>query len=112
MWFRPDGTEMTDDDWNLSFVKSLTVFLAGDMLSDVDYKGDRIIDDSFLMLFNAHYDPIRFSIPFHERTWHLVLDTYRGTCDDEAIEEVKNRNLTINHRSFVLLINKTENRTL
>ena len=110
MWFRPDGTEMTDDDWNLSFVKSLTVFLAGDMLSDVDYKGDRIIDDSFLMLFNAHYDPIRFSIPFHERTWHLVLDTYRGTCDNEAIEEVKNRNLTINHRSFVLLINKTENR--
>jgi isoamylase len=76
-WFSPDGTEMSDEDWNSGFAKSLAVFLNGDAIPDPDTRGDRIIDDSFLLCFNAHHEPLRFTVPkgnFGER-WVVVLDT-------------------------------------
>jgi len=62
-WLRPDGQEMTDDDWNVSYARSLTVFLNGQALPDPDQRGERIVDDSFLLLFNAHYEPMQFVLP-------------------------------------------------
>jgi hypothetical protein len=47
---------MTSEDWNAGFAKSLGVFLNGDALPDPDRRGHRISDDSFLLLFNAHYE--------------------------------------------------------
>jgi isoamylase len=62
-WFRPDGAEMTPDDWNTGFAKSLGVFLNGDALPDPDRRGHRLSDDSFLLLFNAHYEDVTFVLP-------------------------------------------------
>ena len=59
-WFRPDGAEMTDDDWQAGFAKSLGVFLNGDALPDPDPRGRRLRDDSFLLLFNAHHEDVTF----------------------------------------------------
>jgi glycogen operon protein len=76
-WFSPDGSEMSDEDWNSGFAKSLAVFLNGDAIPDPDPRGDRIDDDSFLLCFNAHYEPLQFTVPdgkFGER-WVVVLDT-------------------------------------
>ncbi|MGH8991477.1 MAG: glycogen debranching protein GlgX [Acidimicrobiia bacterium] len=76
-WFSPDGTEMSDEDWNSGFAKSLAVFLNGDAIPDPDPRGDRITDDSFLLLFNAHHEHLHFTVPngkFGER-WVVVLDT-------------------------------------
>ncbi|MGH9035231.1 MAG: glycogen debranching protein GlgX, partial [Acidimicrobiia bacterium] len=76
-WFSPDGTEMSDEDWNSGFAKSLAVFLNGDAIPDPDPRGDRITDDSFLLCFNAHHEPLKFTVPkgkFGER-WVVVLDT-------------------------------------
>jgi glycogen operon protein len=76
-WFSPDGTEMSDEDWNSGFAKSLAVFLNGDAIPDPDPRGNRITDDSFLLCFNAHHEPLRFLVPdgkFGER-WVVVLDT-------------------------------------
>ena len=61
--FRPDGPEMTPDDWQTGFAKSLGVFLNGDALPDPDRRGHRISDDSFLLLFNAHYEDVTFVLP-------------------------------------------------
>ena len=52
-WFTPAGEEMTEDDWAAGYAKSLTVFLNGDAISEPDPRGERIRDDSFLLLFNA-----------------------------------------------------------
>jgi glycogen operon protein len=76
-WLTPTGEPMTDADWNAGYAKSLAVFLNGDAITEPDPRGRRVADDSFLLLFNAHSDFIRFTLPapeFGER-WEYALDT-------------------------------------
>jgi glycogen operon protein len=76
-WFAPDGTEMSEDDWESGFAKSVGVFLNGDAIPDPDLRGEKITDDSFLVLFNAHYEKLSFTIPNRDwgDHWVVVLDT-------------------------------------
>jgi glycogen operon protein len=76
-WFRPDGKEMTDDDWNQGYVRSLGLRLAGDAIEERDEKGRPILDDTLLVLLNAHHEPVLFTLPAHKRNvrWQMVLDT-------------------------------------
>jgi glycogen operon protein len=80
-WFRPDGQEMQDEDWNNWYARCLGLRLAGDGLEEVDTRGNRIVDETLLILLNAHYEPILFSLPAHrpEVQWELVLDTREAT---------------------------------
>jgi isoamylase len=75
-WFRPDGVEMVDEDWKGGFYKSLQVFLLGE-LGYVDRRGEPVVDDDFLILFNAHWEDAMFRLALaeKERPWQLVLDT-------------------------------------
>lgn len=63
-WFRPDGKEMTDDDWQ-TFTRCLGLRLAGDAILDVNDEGQRIVDDTLLILVNAHWEPLPFVLPAH-----------------------------------------------
>ena len=54
---------MSDDDWDSGFGKSVAVFLNGEGIPDLDLRGERVIDDSFLLCFNAHHEPIEFTLP-------------------------------------------------
>jgi glycogen operon protein len=76
-WFRPDGAAMDDDDWESGFAKSVTVFLNGDAIPDPDERGERVVDDSFFLLFNAHYEPIDFTLPQGDygEAFEVVIDT-------------------------------------
>jgi glycogen operon protein len=76
-WFRPDGSEMTDDDWGSGFGKSVAVYLNGLGIPDLDARGQRVIDDSFFLCFNAHHEPIEFTLPPGEfgLAWVPVIDT-------------------------------------
>jgi glycogen operon protein len=80
-WFRPDGKEMTDEDWNNPQARCLGIRLAGDAIDEVDARGNRIIDDTLLILLNANYEPIPFILPAHRSKvrWELVLDTREPT---------------------------------
>jgi isoamylase len=76
-WFTPSGSSMSDDDWHAGFAKSLGVFLNGDAIPTRNRTGDRVIDDSFYLMFNAHQEQIDFVMPeakWGER-WRIVLDT-------------------------------------
>jgi glycogen operon protein len=76
-WFTPGGEEMTDEDWSAGFAKSMTVFLNGDAIREPGPRGQRVRDDSFLLLFNASETDLKFEIPparYGER-WTRVLDT-------------------------------------
>ena len=76
-WFSPDGTEMSDDDRNSGFAKSMAVFLNGQAIPDPDPRGERVVNDSFLLLFNAHHEPLEFTLPAKEwgEHWVVMLDT-------------------------------------
>ena len=62
-WFNPDGTEMTQEQWNDDFAKTIGVFLNGEEIPSPGPRGERIVDDSFLLLFNGHSEMMEFKIP-------------------------------------------------
>ncbi len=76
-WFKPDGEEMSEEDWQQGFGKSIGVFLNGEAIPSPGPMGERIVDDSFYLLFNAHHEQLSFVLPSREGgwTWAKVLDT-------------------------------------
>ncbi|WP_455352053.1 glycogen debranching protein GlgX [Streptomyces sp. SYSU K217416] len=77
-WFTPEGEEMKQRDWQAQHAKALSVFLNGQAISEPGARGERITDDSFLLMFNAGADPIDFAVPVnHGREWEVVADTAR-----------------------------------
>ncbi|HUR75886.1 MAG TPA: glycogen debranching protein GlgX [Sporichthya sp.] len=76
-WFTPGGTHMTDDDWAVGFAKSVAVFLNGAAITEPGTRGERVVDDSFFLLFNAHHGELDFTLPPEEygEAWEAVLDT-------------------------------------
>jgi isoamylase len=83
-WFRPDGRRMTIRDWQQEPGRTLGVFLNGDEIPSRTAHGDEIVDDSFLLLFNAHFDPVTFTLPTRRfgARWELVLATGDGAPED------------------------------
>ncbi len=76
-WFRPDGQEMTDSDWEVGYARALAVFFNGDALPDRDAHGRRIKDDSFYVMFNGGSEPIGMVLPGARwaAAWYPALDT-------------------------------------
>jgi glycogen operon protein len=102
-WFRPDGTEMTEQDWQDGLAKSVGVFLNGDAIPSPDPRGERVVDDTFLVAFNAHYEALGFVLPgpgFAER-WVKVLDTADSFSEGEQLKA--GDELQAGARSLVLL---------
>ncbi len=85
-WFKPDGTEMSSEDWSAGFAKSLGIYLNGRGIPDLDTSGKRIVDDTFYVILNAHYEPLDFVIPERgwARSWQRILDTAQGFIQDDA----------------------------
>jgi len=80
-WLRPDSTPMDDHDWDDSLARSLQVFLNGKGIATPDPRGNRVLDDSFLLLFNADPRTATFTLPEKDygATWEVVLDTAEPT---------------------------------
>ncbi|GAA2449904.1 glycogen debranching protein GlgX [Streptomyces macrosporus] len=77
-WFTPEGEEMTQRDWQEAQARALTVFLNGNAISEPGERGERITDDSFLLMFNAQDTPRAFVVPVdHGSQWQVVVDTAR-----------------------------------
>jgi glycogen operon protein len=76
-WFRPDGKEMSEEDWNNPETRCLGLRLAGDAIEEVDARGNRIVDDILLILLNAHHEALPFILPAHrpKMRWEPVLDS-------------------------------------
>ncbi|MDB6146384.1 MAG: glgX, partial [Spartobacteria bacterium] len=76
MWLNPGGNEMSDEEWASPFVRCLGVLLSGDTVDIMDFEGQPIRDETFLLLINAHYEPIQFVLPGLEHLeWDVILDT-------------------------------------
>ncbi len=87
LWLRPDGAEMSSDEWQHSNARCLAVYLSGNGLHDVDACGRPLVDDDFLMLFNAHHEPVSFVMPdLDGPPWRRVFDTSSVADDSRGIE--------------------------
>ncbi|MGK2899000.1 MAG: glycogen debranching protein GlgX [Burkholderiaceae bacterium] len=86
VWLQPDGTEMTEQEWGQDHARALAVYLSGDGLNEDDGRGRPVLDDSFLLLFNADANEVRFVIPpgLAPGPGLLLLDTSVDTARDDA----------------------------
>ena len=101
-WYAPDGTEMTDRRWQAPGVRTLAVQYAGDAIDDRGPRGERITDDTLLVIFNADERPVGFTLPAHEvaRRWEVIFDTVHasfnaahGELDGGAVYRVADRSV-------------------
>jgi isoamylase len=76
-WFEPSGEDMSDEAWTNGFVRCLGVRLAGDLIGDTDERGEPVIGDTLMLLFNAHHEAIPFTLPATKegQVWEPILDT-------------------------------------
>ena len=81
-FFEPSGREMGDEAWNDPHVKCLGVRLAGDLMNEVDERGEPIVGDTLLLLLNAHWEELPFNLPQTRegQVWETLIDTR----DDDA----------------------------
>ncbi|MCL8252602.1 glycogen debranching protein GlgX [Aeromicrobium fastidiosum] len=106
-WFTPAGEEMQEQNWDDGFGKSIVMFLNGEAIADRDRRGERVVDDSFLMAFNAHFEDIEWTVPGEEYGpgWGLVVDSCAGTVHTTPMGDVvpAGGTLTLPARSLVVL---------
>jgi isoamylase len=76
-WYDPDGSPITEAQWHDSTIKAISIFMNGEELRSPDARGQRIVDDSFLLFFNAHNRPMEFAIPdsVQRQQWQVLIDT-------------------------------------
>jgi glycogen operon protein len=102
-WFDPSGLEMSDQAWQSGFIKCLGVRLAGDLIGDVDERGQPIVGETILLLLNAHHEAIPFAMPATkpEHHWERLLDT--ADLRPELVSLQAGDKYTIQGRSLVVL---------
>jgi isoamylase len=85
-WFTPGGRPMAHEDWQQGFARSLTVFLNGEGIIDRGPRGERILDESFFVMFNADRNPASFTLPAGPwpHAWEVLFDTADAVPPDET----------------------------
>jgi isoamylase len=105
-WLRPDGQEMSEEDWNSGELLALGVFLNGKELPTPDDRGRRVVDDSFLVLCNAKDEELEWRVPSERfgRRWRVVVDSSTGFAGHGPGAEVDTQvPLPVEGRSVVVL---------
>ncbi|MBC3984926.1 glycogen debranching protein GlgX [Streptomyces buecherae] len=105
-WFTAEGEPMRQRDWQAAHANSLMVFLNGNAISEPGPRGERVRDDSFLLMFNAHSAPLTFTVPpRHGRRWQVVVDTARpdGVPPGAGPTVAAGDRLTLVDRSLLVL---------
>jgi isoamylase len=104
-WFSPQGTEMTDNYWNNTNVKSMGVYLYGKGIPFLGPKGEAMVDDSFYIIFNSGETPLSFKLPDikHGEFWTKIIDTYTGVIDDNGEVFAAETSIEVAGRSVLVL---------
>jgi len=104
-WFTPSGREMTEDDWDNDLGRAVTLFVNGEGIWERGPRGERVVDDSFTICFNANHEWLEFHLPPGQfgQKWELVFDTGEfRTGEEERVVEGGSR-LWVRDRSFIVL---------
>ncbi|MFL6584811.1 MAG: glycogen debranching protein GlgX [Chthoniobacterales bacterium] len=105
MWFNAGGSEMTEAEWTSPFFRALTMLLSGDTMDVFTYAGEPVRDETFLLLINAHYEPIPFVLPGQENLeWQVVIDTADSAgFVDEVRKSSSTDDVEVEGRGTILL---------
>ncbi|MHC5262601.1 glycogen debranching protein GlgX [Streptomyces sp. UC4497] len=85
VWLRPDATEMTEEDWNRPDAHALAAFLNGDAMVGRDSLGERVVDDSFLFLFNFYWNAMEFQLP--DASYGVSWTTRINTAEADGVPD-------------------------
>jgi isoamylase len=103
-WLLPDGNRMHDSHWHWEGARAVGVFLNGQAITEPDENGDPVEDDSFLILFNGHHEPLDFHLPSAAlgEKWHVAVDTFHN--GDAGRELHAEESVRIEARSMLVLM--------
>ncbi len=110
-WFLPDGTLMSDNNWNKDYAKSMAVFINGHGIHSTTYEGESVVDDSFYIIFNAHNGALDFSFPDEKfgKHWKKIVDTAQIEEKEERINYEHDAIIQVPGRTAMLFVEQTEN---
>ncbi len=108
LWLRPDGREMSDEEWNQEHARTLGVFLSGEASDEVDEKGRPVTDENFLLMMNAHHEEVPFLLPTvaSGMLWVRLMDTACQAERDPKIQYEAARTYPLQARSLALLVQR------
>jgi glycogen operon protein len=104
-WLTPGGEPRAEEHWEEQEANALAVFLNGEGIASPDLRGERVIDDGFLLLFNATHSDVEFRLPAAALgpRWIEVLDTGSGWIESEAREHAAGATRKVPHLTLVVL---------
>ena len=104
-WFTLQGEQMAEDDWGLEHAKSLGVFLNGQTIPNPNPRGEPVKDDNFILMFNAHHEPLDFTVPdvYWGEAWAREMDTDLGWAENGDETFQAGDTITVQARSLKVL---------
>ncbi|HEV2397618.1 MAG TPA: glycogen debranching protein GlgX [Candidatus Sulfotelmatobacter sp.] len=108
LWLKPDGREMTDQEWTQEFARTLGVFLSGSAVDEIDDRGQLITDENFVLLMNAHHEEVPFCLPTvaSEMSWITLIDTSSDSAKSPGTSHEAMTHYPLQPRSLVLLVER------
>lgn len=105
LWLRPDGKQMSDEEWEQGWQRCIGVFLNGRKLADISPTARPVTDDDFLILLNCHHEPVDFFLPELEsdRNWETVFYTKNPSFEKAPIPVSAGQSIPLIERSMALL---------
>ena len=120
IWLANDGTEMTDDQWDVEWMRAFGMQLAGGTLDVIDEQGNPLVDDTLLMIVNAHDQVVRFTMPespglldagretgrvpeHGERAWEVLVDTANPESETRSVLFEPGAKFELQGRTLALL---------
>ena len=105
VWFRPDGNPMQDSNWDWDEARAVTVFLNGEAITEPGPRGERVVDDSFLILLNGHDEPLEFRLPDprYGPAWTVAADTATPAAGRDETELKAEARVLLEARSTLVL---------
>ena len=103
-WMDHTGSIMDMEDWSNTHAFSVMIYLNGSDIPEADWYGNQMVDNNFILIFNAHYEPIMFTLPDERygRKWQLVVDTHNP--DEPELSYEAGFMITAQSRSFLMLM--------
>lgn len=101
-WINTDGTDMTVNEWNTNFIRCMGMLLNGQIMSEIDLNGKYIHDDILLVIINAYWEKVGFTLPNDElsKSWEILIDTSKpempvNTENISGIYDIPGRSLAL-----------------
>jgi isoamylase len=111
-WYTPAGSAMTAGDWSDPSALATAFYLDGSDAPDRAADGTPLLDDDFLVLVNAWWEPLAFTLPATKEraAWRAEIDTYDATVPGSSAKPAAaGDQVTVGPRSVVVLRDSRQN---